>query len=84
MAPGATFAELLQTLGRARADAAAWQDYAPSDQTTTVTTGFVSAEDVSASLLGIFTVAGKPENQAQAGRLLDLLMDGLRPRPPGS
>jgi AcrR family transcriptional regulator len=44
----------------------------------------VSAEDVSASLLGIFTVAGKPENQAQAGRLLDLLMDGLRPRPPGS
>jgi hypothetical protein len=44
----------------------------------------VSAEDIAASLLGIFTVAGKPENQAQANRLLDLLMDGLRPRPPSS
>jgi hypothetical protein len=43
----------------------------------------VSAEDIAASLLGIFTVAGKPENKAQADRLLDLLMDGLRPRPPG-
>jgi AcrR family transcriptional regulator len=42
----------------------------------------VSAEDIAASLLGTFTVAGKPENQAQANRLLDLLMDGLRPRPP--
>jgi AcrR family transcriptional regulator len=37
----------------------------------------VSAEDVAASLIGIFTVAGA--NHAQAGRLLDLLMDGLRP-----
>ena len=43
----------------------------------------VSAEDVAASLLGILTVAGKRENRAQAGRLLDLLMDGLRPRAPG-
>ena len=42
----------------------------------------VSAEDIGASLLGTFTVAGKPENRAQANRLLDLLMDGLRPRPP--
>ena len=37
------------------------------------------AEDVVASLVGILTVAGKPEQRAQAGRLLDLLMDGLRP-----
>jgi AcrR family transcriptional regulator len=35
------------------------------------------ADDVAASLLGIFTVAGKP---AQRARLLDLLLDGLRPR----
>ena len=41
--------------------------------------GDVSAEDISASLLGIFTVVGKPANQAQANRLLNLLMDGLRP-----
>jgi AcrR family transcriptional regulator len=39
----------------------------------------VSAEDIAASLIGIFTVAGKRENQAQANRLLNLLMDGLRP-----
>jgi AcrR family transcriptional regulator len=40
----------------------------------------VSAEDISASLIGIFTVAGKPEQHAQASRLLNLLMDGLRPQ----
>lgn len=41
----------------------------------------VTAEDIAASLIGIFTVAPRPEHVAQAGRLLDLLMDGLRPRP---
>jgi AcrR family transcriptional regulator len=40
-----------------------------------------SAEDIAASLIGIFTVAGKPEHHAQAQRLLNLLMDGLRPPP---
>jgi AcrR family transcriptional regulator len=44
----------------------------------------VTAEDVTASLIGIFTVVGKPEQRPQADRLLNLLMDGLRPRPPGS
>lgn len=39
----------------------------------------VSAEDIAASLLGIFGVAGKPGQRAQASRLLNLLMDGLRP-----
>jgi AcrR family transcriptional regulator len=39
----------------------------------------ISAEDIAASLLGIFGVAGKPEQRAQADRLLNLLMDGLRP-----
>jgi AcrR family transcriptional regulator len=39
----------------------------------------VTAEDVAASLVGIFTVVGKAGQQAQAGRLLNLLMDGLRP-----
>ena len=37
-----------------------------------------NAEDVSASLIGIFTVASA--HAAQLKRLLDLLMDGLRPR----
>lgn len=40
----------------------------------------VSADDVAASLVGILTVAGGADHHAQAGRLLDLLMDGLRPR----
>jgi AcrR family transcriptional regulator len=39
-----------------------------------------NAEDIAASLMGIFTVAGGVEQQAQSKRLLDLLMDGLRPR----
>jgi AcrR family transcriptional regulator len=39
----------------------------------------ISAEDIAASLTGIFIVAGRPGNQAQAERLLNLLMDGLRP-----
>lgn len=38
----------------------------------------VSAEDIAASLIGIFTVAPLPEQKAKAGRLLDLLLDGLR------
>jgi AcrR family transcriptional regulator len=38
----------------------------------------VTAEDIVASLAGIFTVVGKPEQHAQATRLLNLLMDGLR------
>jgi AcrR family transcriptional regulator len=41
----------------------------------------VSADDIAASLIGIFTVAPCPEQEDQAGRLLDLLLDGLRPRP---
>jgi AcrR family transcriptional regulator len=41
----------------------------------------VRAEDVAASLLGLLAVADHSGNQAQAGRLLDILMDGLRPRP---
>ena len=39
----------------------------------------VTAEDVAASLIGIFTVAGKAGQHDQASRLLNLLMDGLRP-----
>ena len=38
----------------------------------------VQAEDVMASLSGISLAAGSPEQQRQAERLLDLLMDGLR------
>lgn len=39
-----------------------------------------NADDIAASLMGVFTVAGAPGQQAQSQRLLDLLMDGLRPR----
>lgn len=42
--------------------------------------GDVDAEDVAASLAGILTVAGGAAQRRQAGRLMDLLMDGLRPR----
>ncbi|WP_019075705.1 TetR/AcrR family transcriptional regulator [Streptomyces hokutonensis] len=38
----------------------------------------VTAEDIAAALIGIFTVAPRPEREAQADRLLNLLMDGLR------
>jgi AcrR family transcriptional regulator len=41
----------------------------------------VSAEDIAASLVGIFTVARPPEHDARASRLLNILMDGLRPAP---
>ncbi len=39
----------------------------------------VTAEDIAASLIGIFTVAPRPQHGAKAGRLLNLLIDGLRP-----
>ncbi|MEV1206493.1 SbtR family transcriptional regulator, partial [Microbispora rosea] len=39
----------------------------------------VTTEDIAASLIGIFTVAPRREHEAKADRLLDLLMDGLRP-----
>lgn len=38
----------------------------------------VAAADVLASLTGIVLVAAAPDQREQAGRLLDLLMDGLR------
>jgi AcrR family transcriptional regulator len=41
----------------------------------------VTAEDIAASLIGIFTVAHRPEQAARASRLLNILMDGLRPTP---
>jgi AcrR family transcriptional regulator len=40
----------------------------------------VRAEDVSASLAGVLLASGAPDQQEQAKRMLDLLMDGLRPR----
>ena len=41
----------------------------------------VTAEDIAAALIGIFTVAPRPQREASASRLLNLLMDGLRPPP---
>lgn len=38
----------------------------------------VEPDDVLASLGGVTLAAGEPERRAQAGRMLDLLMDGLR------
>lgn len=40
----------------------------------------VSAEDVAAGLIGIFTVAQQSGPAVDAGRLLDIFLDGLRPR----
>lgn len=39
----------------------------------------VIAEDIVDSLIGIFTVAPRSRREAKADRLLNLLMDGLRP-----
>ena len=39
----------------------------------------VTAEDIAASLIGIFTVAPKLHREVLAGRLLNFLLDGLRP-----
>jgi hypothetical protein len=39
----------------------------------------LTAEDVTAALAGMVVVTGDPGRRAQAGRLLDLLLDGLRP-----
>lgn len=36
------------------------------------------AEDVVVGLVGIFVACGRPDQREQAGRLLDLLLDGLR------
>jgi AcrR family transcriptional regulator len=41
----------------------------------------VTADDVAAGLIGIFTVAHPREHRARADRLLDILLDGLRSRP---
>lgn len=40
----------------------------------------VTAEEIAAGLIGIFTVAHQPGNTVTADRLLDILLDGLRPR----
>jgi AcrR family transcriptional regulator len=40
----------------------------------------VRAEDVSASLAGIFLAVGSSDQRDQAGRMLDLLVDGIRAR----
>ena len=43
----------------------------------------ITAEDIAASLIGIFTVAPLPEHHTRAARLLNILMDGVRtPAPP--
>lgn len=41
----------------------------------------VTAEEVSAGLIGIFAVAHQPGHAVSADRLLDILLDGLRPQP---
>jgi AcrR family transcriptional regulator len=40
----------------------------------------VTAEEIAASLIGIFTVAHQLGHAVTADRLLDILLDGLRPR----
>jgi AcrR family transcriptional regulator len=41
----------------------------------------IPADDVLINLSGIALAAGAPDQRAQAGRLLDLLLDALHPRP---
>jgi AcrR family transcriptional regulator len=41
----------------------------------------VTATEVSASLIGIFTVSQQAAGAVNTDRLLDILLDGLRPRP---
>jgi AcrR family transcriptional regulator len=41
----------------------------------------IDPTDVLASLSGVSLVAGEPSQRPQAGRMLDLLMDGLRHQP---
>jgi AcrR family transcriptional regulator len=41
----------------------------------------ITAEDIAASLIGIFTVAPLPEHTAKANRLLNILMHGLQAIP---
>jgi hypothetical protein len=41
----------------------------------------VTAEDIAAGLIGIFTVAHPHEHEARASRLLTIMMDGLRHTP---
>lgn len=50
-------------------------------RTTSELRADVTAEDIAASLIGIFTVAPQPDHGARASRLLNILMDGLRPPP---
>jgi AcrR family transcriptional regulator len=40
----------------------------------------VDAADVSALLAGVLAVVGAPDQRDQAGRILDVITDGLRPR----
>lgn len=40
--------------------------------------GDVAGEDVFAALIGILSACPRPDQRDQAGRLMDLLMDGLR------
>jgi AcrR family transcriptional regulator len=42
--------------------------------------GDVPADDVVTAVLGAFLATREPEQQPQTARLLDLLLDGLRPR----
>jgi AcrR family transcriptional regulator len=44
----------------------------------------IDPTDVLMGMSGVSLVAGTPEQRDQAGRLLDLLVDGLRYRPPAS
>ncbi|MCW3002824.1 MAG: putative TetR family transcriptional regulator [Conexibacter sp.] len=44
----------------------------------------VAADDVAATLAGVLAVAGAPEQRAQAMRMFDLLLDGLRSRAPST
>ncbi|RZT84284.1 TetR family transcriptional regulator [Pseudonocardia sediminis] len=70
-------------LAAGAADGTLRPDLAPSDVTETPSDGApacVGGSDVLVGMSGVCMTAGEPEGRAQAGRLLDLLVDGLRAR----
>jgi hypothetical protein len=72
------FISVLFSATTTRSRAALWLFGGSSDITAAgVTRQDVEADDVLMSLSGVAFAVGEPSHRAQAGRMLDLLMDGL-------
>ncbi|MBW0104965.1 TetR/AcrR family transcriptional regulator [Pseudonocardia sp. KRD291] len=67
-------------LAAGAADGTLRPDLAPSDVTEPGATTCVGGSDVLVGMSGVCMTANEPDGRAQAGRLLDLLVEGLRAR----